>query len=144
MPLANFMFSDTVGASDRIGVLLTSSYSESHKPRDSSNVAWERTTDTSRPAWFHQTSRGEDELERARTGLLSQLVMQGESSGARAAALARGVVLLQTSRHGVGRAYEQLLHIRKSRLGRRTDGREHADQGQEILLLLLARLLAPG
>lgn len=36
----------------------------------------------------------EDELERARTGLLSQLVMQGESSGARASALARDTFLL--------------------------------------------------
>ena len=54
---------------DRIGVLLTSSYSESHKPRDSSNVAWERTTDTSRPAWFHQTDIGEDELKHTRAGL---------------------------------------------------------------------------
>ncbi len=35
-----------------------------------------------------------DELERARTGLLSSLVMQGESSGARASALARDTYLL--------------------------------------------------
>ena len=34
------------------------------------------------------------ELERSRTGLLSQLVMQGESSGARAGALARDTYLL--------------------------------------------------
>ena len=40
----------------------------------------------------------EDELERARTGLLSQLVMQGESSGARAAALARDTFLLGRAR----------------------------------------------
>lgn len=36
----------------------------------------------------------EDELERARTGLLSQLVMQGESTGSRAAALTRDSYLL--------------------------------------------------
>jgi predicted Zn-dependent peptidase len=36
----------------------------------------------------------QDELERSRTGLLSQLVMQGESSGARATAMARDVFLL--------------------------------------------------
>ncbi len=36
----------------------------------------------------------EDELERARSGVLSQLVMQGESSSARAGALARDVYLL--------------------------------------------------
>ena len=34
-----------------------------------------------------------DELERARTGILSNLVMQGESSGARAAALAHDIYL---------------------------------------------------
>lgn len=68
-PAGTLMYSDTVGAGDRIGLLLTSSYNESHKPRDSSNVAWERTTDTSRPAWFHQTDIGEDELEHTRAGL---------------------------------------------------------------------------
>ena len=36
----------------------------------------------------------EEELERSRTGLLSKLVMQGESSGARASALARDIFLL--------------------------------------------------
>lgn len=35
-----------------------------------------------------------DELERSRTGLLSQLIMQGESSGARSSALARDAFLL--------------------------------------------------
>ena len=39
-----------------------------------------------------------DELERSRTGLLSQLVMQGESSGARASAMARDVFLLGSPR----------------------------------------------
>ncbi len=36
----------------------------------------------------------EDELERSRSGLLSNLVMQGESSGARASAMARDTFLL--------------------------------------------------
>jgi predicted Zn-dependent peptidase len=40
----------------------------------------------------------QDELERSRTGLLSQLVMQGESSGARASAMARDVFLLGSPR----------------------------------------------
>lgn len=35
-----------------------------------------------------------DELERSRTGLLSQLVMQGESSGARSSSMAKDVFLL--------------------------------------------------
>lgn len=39
-----------------------------------------------------------DELERSRTGLLSSLVMQGESSGARASALARDTFLLNEPR----------------------------------------------
>ena len=39
-----------------------------------------------------------DELERSRTGLLSSLVMQGESSGARASALARDTFLLNAPR----------------------------------------------
>ncbi|MBI4625191.1 MAG: TonB-dependent receptor [Verrucomicrobia bacterium] len=69
VPLGTFMYSNIVGADDRIGLLLTSSYSESHKPRDSSNVAWERTTATNRPVWFHQTDRGEDELKHTRAGL---------------------------------------------------------------------------
>lgn len=69
VPLGNFMYSDTLGANDRLGVLVTSSFSQSHKPRDSSNVAWERTTDTSRPAWFHQTDIGQDELKHTRAGL---------------------------------------------------------------------------
>lgn len=41
----------------------------------------------------------QEELERARTGLLSQLVMQGESSGARAASLARDIFLLGKPRN---------------------------------------------
>lgn len=69
VPLGNFMYSDVVSPEKRLGLLLTSSYSESHKPRDSSNVVWERTTDTSRPAWFYSTERGEDELKHKRAGL---------------------------------------------------------------------------
>lgn len=40
----------------------------------------------------------QDELERSRTGLLSQLVMQGESSGARATSMARDMFLVGTPR----------------------------------------------
>ena len=49
---------------------------------------------------LRRISEGVDagELERARTGLLSQLVMQGESSGARASALARDTFLLGAPR----------------------------------------------
>lgn len=50
----------------------------------------------------------EEELERARSGVLSQLVMQGESSAARASALARDVYLLGRPRslHEVRQAVE--------------------------------------
>ena len=49
---------------------------------------------------LRRISEGVDagEVERARTGLLSQLVMQGESSGARASALARDTFLLGAPR----------------------------------------------
>lgn len=40
----------------------------------------------------------QEELERARTGLLSSLVMQGESSGSRASSLARDIFLLDEPR----------------------------------------------
>jgi predicted Zn-dependent peptidase len=52
---------------------------------------------------LHELSRlsegvSADELERARTGLLSQLIMQGEYSGARASALAKDTFLLGAPR----------------------------------------------
>jgi predicted Zn-dependent peptidase len=50
------------------------------------------------------------ELERSRTGLLSQLVMQGESSGARAAALARDTYLLGVPR-AIDDVKETLLNL---------------------------------
>jgi predicted Zn-dependent peptidase len=51
-------------------------------------------------AELRKVSQGitKDELERSRTGLLSQLVMQGESSGARASSMARDVFLLGSPR----------------------------------------------
>ena len=59
----------------------------------------------------------EDELERARTGLLSQLVMQGESSGARASALARDTFLLGEPRR-VDEVKAALLDISHDDLNR--------------------------
>jgi iron complex outermembrane recepter protein len=64
----------SVGYSDlimggKLGVLFTASYNESHKPRDSNNITWERTTDTSRPAWFTGNSFGQDQLKHKRGGL---------------------------------------------------------------------------
>ncbi len=51
-----------------------------------------------------------EELERARTGLLSQLVMQGESSGAKASALARDIFLLGEPRE-MAKLKEELLAL---------------------------------
>jgi predicted Zn-dependent peptidase len=49
---------------------------------------------------LRKVSRGisSNEFERSRTGLLSQLIMQGESSGSRAGAMARDLFLLGTPR----------------------------------------------
>lgn len=51
-----------------------------------------------------------EELERARTGMLSQLVMQGESTGARASALAQDTFLLGKPRT-VAWIKEQILSV---------------------------------
>ena len=59
----------------------------------------------------------EEELVRARTGLLSQLVMQGESSGARASALARDTFLLGAPRR-VDEVKAALLDISHADLNR--------------------------
>jgi TonB-dependent receptor len=67
--MGSLMYSDRTGSEDRIGILFTSSVNRSHKPRDSSNIAWERTTDTDRPAWFHASNYGEDQLKHTRAGV---------------------------------------------------------------------------
>jgi hypothetical protein len=50
-------------------VLITGSYNESHKPRDSSNIVYERTTATDRPVFFSANNFGEDRLKHKRAGL---------------------------------------------------------------------------
>jgi iron complex outermembrane recepter protein len=67
-PLASVSYSDVL-IQDKLGVLVTASYNESHKPRDSSNVNYERTTDTNRPVYFSASSFGEDWLKHKRAGL---------------------------------------------------------------------------
>ena len=52
----------------------------------------------------------QDELERSRTGLLSQLVMQGESSGARATSMARDMFLVGAPRP-IEDIKDQLNHL---------------------------------
>ena len=56
-----------------------------------------------------------EELERARTGLLSQLVMQGESSGAKASALARDTFLFGKPRDTTS-IKEELLNLNLSQI----------------------------
>ncbi len=66
-PMGNLSYSDVLG--DRLGVMLTASYNESHKPRDRSNLDYERTTDTSRPVFFSAANWGQDQLKHMRAGL---------------------------------------------------------------------------
>ena len=66
-PMGNLSYSDVLG--DRLGVMLTASYNESHKPRDRSNLDYERTTDTSRPVFFSAANWGQDQLKHMRSGL---------------------------------------------------------------------------
>jgi iron complex outermembrane receptor protein len=67
-PLASVSYSDVL-VKDKLGILVTASYNESHKPRDRSNITYERTTATDRPVFFSATSWGEDWLKHKRAGL---------------------------------------------------------------------------
>lgn len=66
-PLGSFSYSD-VFMDHKLGVLVTGSYNESHKPRDSSNIVYERTTETNRPVFFSANNWGEDRLKHKRAG----------------------------------------------------------------------------
>ncbi len=65
-PLANISFSDVIG--NKIGILFTASYTESHKPRDRANLDYERSTATDRPVFFTALNWGQDELRHKRAG----------------------------------------------------------------------------
>ena len=67
-PLASVSYSDVLIA-NKLGILVTASYNESHKPRDRSNITYERTTATDRPVYFSASSWGEDWLKHTRAGL---------------------------------------------------------------------------
>ena len=67
-PLASVSYSDVL-IQNKLGVLVTASYNESHKPRDSSNINYENTTATDRPVFFSVSSWGEDWLKHKRAGL---------------------------------------------------------------------------
>ncbi|HUR57907.1 MAG TPA: carboxypeptidase regulatory-like domain-containing protein, partial [Opitutaceae bacterium] len=66
-PLASVSYSDVI-IQNKLGILVSASYNESHKPRDRSNIVYERTTDTSRPVFFSASSWGEDWLKHKRAG----------------------------------------------------------------------------
>ena len=68
-PIASFTFSDVFGQEQRLGILLTSSFNRTHKPRDSVYQNWQVTADTSAPAYFWMSNLGEDALTHRRFGL---------------------------------------------------------------------------
>lgn len=66
-PLASISYSDVIR--NKVGVLFTASYNESHKPRDRSNLDYERTTAIDRPVFFTAVNWGQDQLKHMRSGL---------------------------------------------------------------------------
>ena len=66
-PLFSLSYSDLIR--DKVGVMLTASYNESHKPRDRSNLVYEQTTATNRPVFFGASNWGQDQLKHKRQGL---------------------------------------------------------------------------
>jgi iron complex outermembrane recepter protein len=72
-PFISLSYSDVLGADQKLGVLITTSYNETNKPRDNSNFAYEQTTETDRPVWFSATAWGEDWTNHTRTGISTRL-----------------------------------------------------------------------
>ena len=68
-PIGSFAFSDTFGPEQKFGVLFTTSYNKTHKPRDSVYQNWQQTANTSVPAYFWMPALGEDHLEHERVGV---------------------------------------------------------------------------
>jgi TonB-dependent receptor len=68
-PTGSFSYSNVFGAEEKLGLLVTSSYNRTHKPRDSVYKNWQTTTDTSVPAYFWMSNLGEDKLTHERTGV---------------------------------------------------------------------------
>lgn len=66
-PLVSLSYSDLIR--DKVGLMLTASYNESHKPRDRSNLVYEQTTATNRPVFFGAANWGQDQLKHKRQGL---------------------------------------------------------------------------
>lgn len=66
-PMGSVSYSDVLR--EKVGVLFTASYNETHKPRDRSNLDYERTTATDRPVFFSALNWGQDQLKHKRAGL---------------------------------------------------------------------------
>ncbi len=66
-PMGNVGYSDLVAAG-KLGILVTASYNETNKPRDSNNILFEATTATDRPVWFNASAFGQDQLKHTRAG----------------------------------------------------------------------------
>lgn len=68
-PIATFSYSDVLGPERKLGLMVTSSFNRTHKPRDSVNQAWQTTANTSAPAYYWFSALGEDKLTHQRIGL---------------------------------------------------------------------------
>lgn len=68
-PIASFSYSNVLGPEQKLGLMLTSSFNRTHKPRDSVYQNWQVTENTSVPAYFWMSNLGEDKLTHQRTGL---------------------------------------------------------------------------
>jgi iron complex outermembrane receptor protein len=66
-PLGNIGYSDLL-LGGKLGVMLTASYNESHRPRDANGITWQATTDLSRPVWFNADTFGQDQVKHKRAG----------------------------------------------------------------------------
>lgn len=67
-PIGSFFYSDTFGPEQKVGVLFTTSYNKTDKPRDSIYQNWQQTAATNVPVYFWMTNIGEEQLEHERFG----------------------------------------------------------------------------
>jgi iron complex outermembrane recepter protein len=67
-PALSFMYSNTVGPRQNVGVMFTMSHNQTHKPRDSSNILWEQSADLTKVNYFWLQNFGEDYLQHNRSG----------------------------------------------------------------------------
>ncbi|HUR57806.1 MAG TPA: TonB-dependent receptor [Opitutaceae bacterium] len=68
-PMGSLMYSDRLGADQKLGVMFTSSFAKTHKPRESVQLEWLQTPDTTQPVWYYINSLGVDELQHTRAGV---------------------------------------------------------------------------